>query len=115
MRALCTLLPIPHCAMSCLVAVGLLISLQPAHCQQIAITFDDLPAHSVLPPGETRMDVVRAVVKALQDAHVPLTYGFVNGVRIEENPGDADVLNFWSAAGNPLGNHTWLHMNLNDH
>jgi peptidoglycan/xylan/chitin deacetylase (PgdA/CDA1 family) len=116
MRALCKLLPMrPHCAISCLVALGFFVGLQLAECQQIAITFDDLPAHSVLPPGETRMDVARAVVKALQDAHVPPTYGFVNGVRIEENSGDADVLNFWSAAGNPLGNHTWSHMNLNDH
>jgi peptidoglycan-N-acetylglucosamine deacetylase len=102
-------------AISCLLTFGFLLGLPRVECQQIAITFDDLPAHSVLPPGETRMDVARAIVKALRDAGVPPTYGFVNGVRIEENPGDAEVLNLWRAAGNPLGNHTWSHMNLNSH
>jgi peptidoglycan/xylan/chitin deacetylase (PgdA/CDA1 family) len=116
MRVLRKSLPIhPRYAISCLLALGFLIGSQRVECQQIAITFDDLPAHSVLPPGETRMEIARAVVKALQDAHVPPTYGFVNGVRIEESPGDAEVLNVWRAAGNPLGNHTWSHMNLNDH
>ena len=116
MRMLRKFLPVhPRYAISCLLALGFLVGSQRMECQQIAITFDDLPAHSVLPPGETRMDVARAVVKALREAQVPPTYGFVNGVRTEENPGDAEVLNVWRAAGNPLANHTWSHMNLNDH
>ena len=80
---------------------------------QIAITFDDLPAHSALPPGETRIDVASKILAALRDAHLPPTYGFVNGVRIEEKPGDEAVLQAWRGAGNPLGNHGWAHMNLN--
>ena len=42
-------------------------------------------------------------------------YGFVNGVRVEEHAGDDEVLELWRKAGYPLGNHTWSHMNLNEH
>ena len=47
------------------------------------------------------------------DAHVPPTYGFVNAATLETNPQELAVLQAWRAAGNPLGNHTWSHMNLN--
>jgi peptidoglycan/xylan/chitin deacetylase (PgdA/CDA1 family) len=80
---------------------------------RIAITFDDLPAHGPLPPGETRLEVATKIISALQAANVPPTYGFVNGVRVEEQPADAAVLQAWRAAGYPLGNHAWSHMNLN--
>jgi peptidoglycan/xylan/chitin deacetylase (PgdA/CDA1 family) len=80
---------------------------------RIAITFDDLPAHGPLPPGETREQVASKIIAALLDANVPPTYGFVNGVRVEEQPADATVLQAWRAAGYPLGNHSWSHMNLN--
>ncbi|HWC18535.1 MAG TPA: GDSL-type esterase/lipase family protein, partial [Terriglobales bacterium] len=80
---------------------------------RIAFTFDDLPAHSALPPGETRMAVASKIIAALRDAHVPPVYGFVNGVRIQEQPADEAVLQAWRAAGNPLGNHGWSHLNLN--
>lgn len=82
---------------------------------RIAITFDDLPAHGSLPPGETRLEVASKIIAALHDAHVPPTYGFVNGVRVEEQPADAAVLQAWRAGGYPLGNHGWSHMNLNQH
>jgi lysophospholipase L1-like esterase/peptidoglycan/xylan/chitin deacetylase (PgdA/CDA1 family) len=81
----------------------------------VAITFDDLPAHGPLPPGVTRMDVINKLATALRDAHLPPTYGFMNGVHIEEQPADIDVLRAWRAAGNALGNHTWSHINLNQH
>ena len=89
------------------------LSLFSTGAPQIAITFDDLPAHSALPPGETRVDIATKILAALQDAHVPPIYGFVNGVRIEEHPGDEAVLKAWREAGNRLGNHGWSHMNLN--
>jgi peptidoglycan/xylan/chitin deacetylase (PgdA/CDA1 family) len=82
---------------------------------KIAFTFDDLPAHGSLPPGETRMEVIEKIITALRNANVPPTYGFVNGKRLEEQPADAAVLQAWHAAGNPLGNHGWSHMNLNQH
>jgi len=83
--------------------------------QQIAFTFDDLPAHGPLPPGETRIDVANKVIRALKRAHLPPVYGFVNGVQVQDHPETAAVLTAWRAAGNPLGNHTWSHMNLNQH
>src|SRR5258708_36455509 len=82
---------------------------------RIAITFDDLPAHSALPPGETRLQVASKIIAALHDGHLPPTYGFVNGLRVEEQPTDAAVLQAGRAAGYPLGNHAWSHMNLNQH
>ncbi|MGA8531545.1 MAG: polysaccharide deacetylase family protein [Acidobacteriaceae bacterium] len=80
--------------------------------KQIAITFDDLPVHGPLPPGETRLEVAQRVIRALKAAHVPPTYGFVNGQRVEDHPTTVDVLAAWRKAGFPLGNHTWSHMNL---
>jgi peptidoglycan/xylan/chitin deacetylase (PgdA/CDA1 family) len=82
---------------------------------QLAITFDDLPAHGPLPPGETRMDIAGKIIHALEGAHVPPTYGFVNGLGVERQPADIAVLRAWHDAGNPLGNHTWSHMNLTQH
>jgi peptidoglycan-N-acetylglucosamine deacetylase len=84
-----------------------------AQSRQIAITFDDLPVHGPLPPGETRLDVASQVIAALRQAHVPPTYGFVNAVHLERQPDTVEVLKAWRAAGNPLGNHTWSHPNLN--
>ncbi len=82
---------------------------------RIAITFDDLPAHSALPPGETRIEIASKIIAVLQNAHLPPTYGFVNAVRVDEQPADLAVLQAWRAAGYPLGNHSWSHMNLNQH
>ncbi|MGB7136511.1 MAG: polysaccharide deacetylase family protein [Acidobacteriaceae bacterium] len=86
-----------------------------AAAQQIAITFDDLPAHGPLPPHETRLQVANRVIRALKAAHVPPTYGFVNGIRVQQDPSTGAVLAAWRSAGYPLGNHTWSHMNLNQH
>jgi peptidoglycan/xylan/chitin deacetylase (PgdA/CDA1 family) len=80
---------------------------------RIAFTFDDLPAHGALPAGETRLDVATEVIAALRDAHLPPVYGFVNGINAEKQPADVAVLQAWHAAGYPLGNHSWSHMNAN--
>lgn len=81
---------------------------------KIAITFDDLPSHGPLPPGETRVEIATKILTALRDAHIPPVYGFVNGELIEKQPGDEAVLQKWRAAGDLLGNHTWSHKNLNE-
>jgi peptidoglycan/xylan/chitin deacetylase (PgdA/CDA1 family) len=70
--------------------------------------------HSDLPPGVTRQQVARDIIKALQAAHAPPVYGFVNAVHLQNDPTLGEVLSDWRAAGNPLGNHTWSHPNLND-
>jgi peptidoglycan/xylan/chitin deacetylase (PgdA/CDA1 family) len=85
----------------------------PAKAQQIAFTWDDLPAHSALPLGETRVDIGHKLIAAMKAAHMPPVYGFVNGVAIEREPASAPMLKDWRDAGFFLGNHTWSHMNLN--
>src|SRR5215469_5320810 len=82
---------------------------------QMTITFDDLPAHGSLPPGVSRVDVAKKIIAALKDARLPPMYGFVNGADIEQHPADEGVLKAWRDAGNPLGDHSWSHMNLNQH
>ena len=84
-----------------------------AKAQQIAFTWDDLPAHSSLPQGETRVEIGRKLIAAMKDAHLPPVYGFVNGLQLEREPASAPMLKDWRDAGFFLGNHTWSHMNLN--
>jgi peptidoglycan-N-acetylglucosamine deacetylase len=79
---------------------------------RVALTFDDLPAHAALPPGMSRADVARSVLGALEAHHTPPTYGFVNAKALEEDPATAEVLRLWRAAGHPLANHTFSHMDL---
>jgi peptidoglycan-N-acetylglucosamine deacetylase len=83
--------------------------------QQIAFTWDDLPAHGGLPPGETRADIGQKLIAAMKDAKLPPIYGFVNGAGTEKEPGSSALLKEWRDAGFPLGNHAWSHMNLNQH
>ncbi|AQR63099.1 hypothetical protein BZG35_16645 [Brevundimonas sp. LM2] len=95
-----------------LAALAVLTATGPVAAQDLAITFDDLPAHSALPPGETRVGVIARIVAALADAGAPATTGFINAGGLETEPGDRAVLDIWRAAGHPLGNHTWSHANL---
>jgi len=80
---------------------------------QVALTFDDLPAHGPLPSGLSRVDIANSIIHALQAAHAPPTYGFVNAKRIQEDASSEQVLQHWRDAGLPLGNHTFSHMDLN--
>ena len=84
----------------------------PVAARDIAITFDDLPAHSALPPGITRLMVAQDIVTTLQAAGVPQVYGFINGSALEREPGTDAVLKTWRDAGFPLGNHGWAHLGL---
>ena len=108
--------PAGFAAMANAVPLSLFTSAVPAAtAPQLAITFDDLPSHGPLPPGETRLDVASKIVAALQDAHAPPIYSFVNGQQFQQQPADSAVFQVWRAAGYPLGNHTWSHLNLNQH
>ncbi|HSD28734.1 MAG TPA: nucleoside hydrolase-like domain-containing protein [Vicinamibacteria bacterium] len=80
--------------------------------QKVALTFDDLPVHAALPPGLGRADVARSILAALRARKAPPTYGFVNGKGLDEGPESAEVLRLWRAAGHPLANHTFSHMDL---
>lgn len=81
--------------------------------QELAITFDDLPAHGPLPPGETRLQVAQSILDTIHREHLPKVYGFVNGLRTVDAPASTPVLDLWHNAKEPLGNHTWSHPDLN--
>jgi peptidoglycan-N-acetylglucosamine deacetylase len=82
--------------------------------QEVALTFDDLPAHGPLPPGMTRLDIAKSITATLKAAKAPGVYGFVNAIRMEPVPEDMAVLKEWRSAGYLLGNHTYSHMSLNE-
>ena len=79
---------------------------------QVAFTFDDLPAHGPLPPGMARPAVVRSLLDTLRREHMPPVYGFVNGFRVAQFPYQIHILQAWQHAGEPLGNPTWSHPEL---
>lgn len=90
-----------------------LIFASAAFSQQVALTIDDLPSHGALPPGMTRAEVAKNILKTLKDAHAPRVYGFVNAKKLEQHPEDIEVLKLWRSAGFPLGNHTYAHLSVN--
>ncbi|RMB28361.1 lysophospholipase L1-like esterase [Sphingomonas sp. PP-F2F-G114-C0414] len=78
----------------------------------IALTFDDIPAHGPLAPGQTRADVIRGITTALAAARAP-AFGFMNAGFGLDNPADAAAaIAAWRTAGLPLGNHTYSHGDL---
>jgi peptidoglycan-N-acetylglucosamine deacetylase len=97
------------------VLAGLLaFSAQQAVSQEMAITFDDLPAHGSMPAGVTRLEIAQSILATLKRERMPPTYGFVNGKRVEEHASTLEVLSAWRAAGQPLANHTWAHRDIKD-
>jgi peptidoglycan/xylan/chitin deacetylase (PgdA/CDA1 family) len=103
----------PHLLQIALLAVAALLAGTSSRAQQIAFTWDDLPAHSALPQGETRVEIGHKLIAAMKDEHLPPVYGFVNAVQMEREPASTPMLKDWRDAGYLLGNHTWSHMNLN--
>ena len=79
--------------------------------QKLAITMDDLPLNGMLPPGVTRAETTKDVLAILKKRHVPPVYGFINAKKLEGNPDGAEALKLWAAA-EPVGNHTYGHMDL---
>src|SRR5664279_878513 len=104
------------CRCSRVLAFGalLLIVIPVMAAQEVALTFDDLPAHGPLPPGMTRLNVAKSIIATLKAANALKVYGFVNAVKLEQVPEDRQVLEEWRAAGYLLGNHTYSHMSLTD-
>ena len=82
--------------------------------QEVAITFDDLPAHAPMPAGTTRVEVARKILAAFKQSGVPEVYGFTNAGKLEKVPEDIEVLKVWREAGEPLGNHAYSHMNFSE-
>jgi peptidoglycan/xylan/chitin deacetylase (PgdA/CDA1 family) len=84
-----------------------------AQAPKIALTFDDLPETGDTPPGVTRLGLAQAIIKALQEVHAPVVYGFLNAQTLVDEPERTDVLQAWRDAGFLLGNHTYTHKDLN--
>jgi peptidoglycan/xylan/chitin deacetylase (PgdA/CDA1 family) len=79
--------------------------------QKVAISFDDLPLNGFLPPSVTRAETTRKVLAILKKEHVPPVYGFINAKKLEGNADGAEAVKLWAAA-EPVGNHTYAHMDL---
>jgi peptidoglycan/xylan/chitin deacetylase (PgdA/CDA1 family) len=92
--------------------LGLCMGANLGMAQKVAITFDDLPLNGGLPAGATRVQIARDAIALLKARHLPAAYGFVNAQKLEGNPDAAEALTIW-AASEPLGNHTYGHLDLN--
>ena len=80
---------------------------------EVALTFDDLPAHGPLPGRLNRVDIIDSIIHSVKAANSPPVYGFVNAVNLrEDGKNNAPVLEHWRAAGFLVGNHTYTHMDL---
>src|SRR5688572_11831319 len=79
---------------------------------KVALTFDDLPINGQIPAGVTKTQITRATVAVLKKHRIPPSYGFINANQLEGNPDGAEALKAWVAAGHPLGNHTYTHIDL---
>jgi peptidoglycan/xylan/chitin deacetylase (PgdA/CDA1 family) len=78
----------------------------------VALTFDDLPSHGPIPMGLTRVEIANRIIAALRAVNAPPIYGFINARQLESKPEDEEVLKVWRAAGYPLANHAYSHMDL---
>jgi peptidoglycan-N-acetylglucosamine deacetylase len=100
--------------LGCVAFAVAMVAGRSAGAQQIAFTFDDLPVHGPLPQGETRLAIADSILSTFKSEKMPTVYGFINGVHLEKEPDTAAVLKAWRDAGEPLGNHTYEHVGLND-
>jgi peptidoglycan/xylan/chitin deacetylase (PgdA/CDA1 family) len=80
----------------------------------VALTFDDLPAAGRLPQAENRSRIAAALSAELKANHMEGTYGFVNAVKLENDPDAQQALHIWVDAGMNIGSHTWSHISLSD-
>ena len=94
------------------VSFVLLLFVGVSFAQKIAVTFDDLPLNGDLPPGVTRVKIAGDTLALLKARHVPAAYGFINARKLEGNADAAEALKVWAAA-EPIGNHTYSHLDLN--
>src|SRR5258706_12585868 len=57
--------------------------------------------------------MAREVVGMRKKRHVPTVYGFINAAKLEGNSDGAEGLKVW-AEREPVGNHTYSHINLSE-
>jgi peptidoglycan/xylan/chitin deacetylase (PgdA/CDA1 family) len=80
----------------------------------IALTFDDLPALTIIKNQGYVNDLNAALLRGLRRHGIPAT-GFVNESKLDDldRPQQIDVLKHWLDAGMDLGNHTFSHQSPN--
>jgi peptidoglycan/xylan/chitin deacetylase (PgdA/CDA1 family) len=81
---------------------------------EVAVTVDDLPIHGPAFAGIDRLKIADDLLAAFRAHHLPPVYGFVNGKKVDDDPATLAILRRWVDAGNPLGNHTYGHVSLNE-
>jgi len=79
---------------------------------KVALTFDDLPVNGQVPAGVTKAQITRETVAVMKKHRIPPSYGFINAIQLEGDPDGAEALKIWVAAGHPVGNHTYTHIDL---
>jgi len=94
-------------ALFCAIAVA-----EPSAKLKVALTFDDLPLNGLLPAGAQKSDFARDTIKVLKKHRIPPSYGFIVARQLERDPDGAAALQIWVDGGNPLGNHTYTHLDL---
>lgn len=77
----------------------------------IALTFDDIPVHGPLPPGETRVGIIRKITASLKRAEAP-AFGFLNAGFGGDDLVATAAITAWRAAALPLGSHGYSHCDL---
>ncbi len=79
---------------------------------RLAITVDDIPDNGDILKTQSRYAIAQAIIRALKMNGATGVYGFANGYGITETPAEVAILKEWLRAGNPLGNHTYDHLSL---
>jgi peptidoglycan/xylan/chitin deacetylase (PgdA/CDA1 family) len=82
---------------------------------KVALTFDDLPVNGQVPDGVTLTRMTRDTVAVMKKHRIPPSYGFINADKLEGQPDAAEALKAWVAAGHPVANHTYSHIDLTRH
>jgi peptidoglycan/xylan/chitin deacetylase (PgdA/CDA1 family) len=82
---------------------------------QIALTFDDLPAISLIKRQDYVDETNRRLLAGLRGHHMP-AIGFVNEYKLDEldRARQITILRHWLRAGMDLGNHTFSHESPNE-
>jgi peptidoglycan-N-acetylglucosamine deacetylase len=79
---------------------------------QLAITVDDIPENGNDLKDQSRYSIAQGIIHALKTNGAAGVYGFANGYGPAEKPDEIAILKEWLRAGNPLGNHTYDHLSL---
>ena len=101
-----------HLLAGALVLFCAIAAAEPGAKLKVALTFDDLPLNGMLPAGAKKSDFARDTIEVLKKHHIPPSYGFIVAKQLERDPDGAAALQVWVNGGNPLGNHTYTHLDL---